>query len=302
MTELDNPADSIVTRLVGGLGNQLFIYATARATAERLGCPLLIDISGLGLTSRGGTKRQFELRWLVPERSILKEQVHLFSFLRLSRFRNTNPQRWQGRVFREAGFDFDPRIATVKRGTTMIGYFQSWRYFTSIEESLRSEIFHKPPTSPWFDKTRESLKRVGPWVGVHVRRGDYLRARNKTHHGLLGRDYYRRALQQLDPERSLPLVVFSDDPKLANDLISPIAPIDQLIVPPKWANPIESLLLMSQASRLVIANSSYSWWGAWLGGSKSDSVVAPDPWFAHDKRKQRDLYMPAWVTLPSAFV
>lgn len=302
MTELDDStSDGIVVRLVGGLGNQLFIYAAGRAVAERLGCPLLIDISAFGKAGRGGTERRFELNWLTPEDSIIRGHDLSLPTQVMFRLSKLTSRRSGRRRFHEAGFHYDPRISDVKRGTLLTGYFQSWRYFTSIEQDLRAEILQKAPVSEWSYATRESLKCVEPWVGIHVRRGDYVQARNRAHHGLLSTDYYKNALVRLVADRSLPLVVFSDDPEGARALISPIATIDHLIVPPSNVDPIESLVTMSQASSLAIANSSFGWWGAWLGGTRCAPIIAPDPWFAHNHTRQADLYLPAWQTLPSTF-
>lgn len=286
---------AISIRPVGGLGNQLFIYAAGRAVADRLGCALLVDLSRYRFPEPGDTPRTFMLDWLLSPDQILP-----------LRDRSWTPRIWQRlqrhvsilrsrNFFRESGFAYDPQIAKVRPGTTLEGYFQSWRYFSSIEDPLRSDILSRAPRSSWLRTEEARLESLGPWLGVHVRRGDYLVPRNASYHGVLGKEYYSNALKATPDSDALPLVLFSDDVERAHELIEPLHPIAHVVTPPKTAHPMESLSLMARSRSLVIANSSFSWWSAWLAGARATVICAPDSWFLAGKFCATDLFLPGWT-------
>ena len=285
---------AISIRPVGGLGNQLFIYAAGRAVADRLGCALLVDLSRYRFLEPGDTPRTFMLDWLLSPDQILPLRDRSWtsrSWQRLQRHVSILRSR---SFFRESGFAYDPQIAKVRPGTTLEGYFQSWHYFSSIENPLRSDILARAPRSPWFRTEEARLEALGPWLGVHVRRGDYLVPRNASYHGVLGKEYYSNALEATPDSDALPLVLFSDDIERARELIEPLHPIAHTVTPPKTAHPMESIILMGRSRALVIANSSFSWWGAWLAREMCTAIVAPNPWFVSGVHRESDLCPPTW--------
>lgn len=291
----------ITVRLLGGLGNQLFIYATGRALADRLGCSLSIDVGAFTTTPRHGTPRQFELEWLVEEEIVVHHQSSLAMSRYLYRLQGRSHGPDSSSHFQEEGFAYDQRIENVKPGTTLRGYFQSWKYFQAIASQFRSDIFSRAPTSDWQCEQRRLLDKLSPWIGLHVRQGDYLEKGNRRHHGVLSASYYREALQRMPNQDQMPLVIFSDDPEGAKQIIEPIRPIDHLVSFASNVSPIQHLVLMSAASRLVIANSSFGWWGAWLASPACELVIAPNPWFAHKREPEADLLLPHWVSNKSDF-
>lgn len=279
--------------LRGGLGNQMFIAAAAMEQCRRLGVPLLLDTSFLtmrpqhngdiSVLDHGGEMVASAPRWLRIEPSRLAG-LHL-------------PAWATARVFTEASFAYDARIEHIKPRTTLNGYFQSWRYFQGCADELRTRFSEVRQPSEWYERTRDELGALGPWVGLHVRLGDYLDPVVAQRHGVVGAEYVERAV---DVVRSLghggEVVLFSDDPERARGLHPALARA-HVVVAPRESHPIESMVLMSRASALVIANSSFSWWAGYLGHRPGRPVICPRPWFGSLRLDTRDLLLPEWITV-----
>ena len=138
-----------------------------------------------------------------------------------------------------------------------------------------------------------------PFMAVHVRRGDFKNFSNNV--GLLSNDYYAEAIQEIDLRSggNFPIIVFSDEPEIANKVLEAHElRVNKWITQPVGSSPIESLLLMSEAHAIVIANSTYSWWAAKLGRSKL--VVAPKQWFRKGD-PPKDLYPNDWQLVTSSW-
>ena len=293
-------ASSAVTiRLAGGLGNQLFGYGVGRATAQRLRCPLLLDISSYSNQTMGVTPRDFELNWLADSSQITNSiRIQAKSRLMENVYQRI-PLLAPKNQFIERSFAYDPRIELVKPGTTLVGYFQSWRYFDAIGDELRNLVTHATPKSPWFEVQSRALNAMRPWIALHVRRGDYTMPGNSRYHGLLNSDYYRSALSVIRSESiDHQLVVFSDDIHEARKVLGEESEGALFIEPPIGAHSMESISLMSQADSVIAANSSFSWWGAWLANPGTTKVIVPTPWFTGAGNDERDLCPPHWVRLP----
>ena len=148
----------------------------------------------------------------------------------------------------------------------------------------------------------KELASRGPWIAVHVRRGDYLKPRNSSYHGLLGASYYEPALSKLSLRGcDFRVVAFSDDPDAALELFGAQASSVETVRPPAESNPAESMLLMSQAGAIVTANSSFSWWAGWLADPAASTVVCPVPWFSQAGADESDLRPPTWVAIDADF-
>lgn len=285
-------------QLAGGLGNQLFQYAAAHAAALRLGCTLEVEVVISDTGAPDQNSRAFALQWLVPNDRVV---VGVRPVRLVRRLMRTFPRAVPPGTFVEAGFPYDARILAIRPGTTLIGYFQSWRYFADCADLMRSELLQSAPRSPWFDDTAAELADLGDWTSVHIRRGDYTTARNSAFHGLLGAAYYRAAIVEVS--RILPhgpLVVFSDEPESALSILQDTSRNVVLVQPPEDAHPMESIRLIAGASAIITANSSFSWWGAWLAGPDTP-VVCPSRWFNGAGHDERDLRPSSWSTAPADF-
>ena len=283
---------------VGGLGNQLFIYSLGYAVSSRLGCELFIDRSWFGSQSL----RNYELLTFASVGIELPEKRRQAGGLRL-RNRVFAPvsqklRRLSGAVIREEGFGFDERILSASPGVRLEGYFQSHKYFSSVQEALRQQIRTISRPSVWYSQTKERLESIGPWVAVHVRRGDYVNLGTEDFHGIVEKPYYLAALEivnQIVP--GLVPIIFSDEPALASQMLANDFPTAVFIENSASSKPIETINLMAQSHAAVMANSSFSWWGSWLGDNDSRPVIGPRPWTNISEHGERDLFPSRWISL-----
>ena len=290
MTGLEQP---IVVGLSGGLGNQMFQYAAGRSLAIRIGVPLALDLSWFG----GQSKRQFALS---PFR-IKAEQHSQYSWLPprgralLSRIsRRWLPHIMGVPVWREPHFHFSSDFSTLANPVYLEGYWQSERYFWDIRSLLLKEFILREPL-PF--ACVELLKKINTCdaICVHVRRGDYISSRSASIvHGTCSLDYYHEGVRELCHGLAQPqCFVFSDEPAWARDSLTfpcPTTVVD--LNGPKNAH--FDLTLMFACQHFLIANSSLSWWGAWLGERPGKKVIAPNRWFLTANRDTRDLFPVSW--------
>lgn len=284
---------------VGGLGNQLFIYSLGYAVSSRLGCELFIDRSWFATQSL----RNYELPTFASIGIELPEKSRQAGGSRLRKpgvFVSVSQKlrRLSDAVLREQGFGFDERILSASPGARLEGYFQSHKYFSSVQESLRQQIRTISRPSVWYSQTKERLESVGPWVSVHVRRGDYLNLGPRDFHGIVEKPYYLAALEivnQIVP--GLVPIVFSDEPALASQMLANDLPTAIFIENSASSKPIETINLMAGSQAAVIANSSFSWWGGWLGDSDSRPVIGPRPWVNASKYDDGDLFPSRWISI-----
>jgi hypothetical protein len=220
---------------------------------------------------------------------------------RLAEVRNNpliSPLLPHGRhVFMERSYNYDERILEVDGGTTVLGWFQSWKYFADVADEVRYRMLALLKPSDWYVDMMKQIRPGTGSIGLNVRRGDYLVGKHFDHHGIASADYYRRSLALV---RRLgvdgPVYVASDSIDAA---MQELAGIDDAvpITPPSDVNPIEVLLLLSRCDALVAANSTFSWWAAFAGERPGQVVVAPRPWFTNLGIDTRDLLPPDWLTL-----
>lgn len=268
----------VIPRILGGLGNQLFCYAAARRLALVNDAELVLDdISGF--VRDHAYQRHYQLgHFNIPCRKATPaERLEPLSRVRRYLKRSMN-RRWPFEVrsyIHQEGVDFDPRLLTVKpHGTVYLeGYWQSEQYFKDVEESIRADLQIKPPT----DSTNLVLAariQSTPSVAVHVR---FFDEPARTGSNNISGDYYRRAvelMEQLTPGNHYYL--FSDRPDAARAVI-PLREDRITCVCHNQGdeNAYADLWLMALCNHFIIANSTFSWWGAWLSDYPSKTVIAP---------------------------
>lgn len=281
----------ILVRLIGGLGNQMFQYATGRALAARLDAPLLLDLRDF---------RHYKLRHYGLDR--MQIEARPATAWELARWpvwlRN---RRWSGarigigsRWFREDGLRFSPEFANLTGTVGLDGYFQSELYFAGVRQTLLQEFRPGAPLSRENEVLAERIRAVAG-ACLHVRRGDYVSdPRTSAVHGVCSPAYYRRAIAMLrERYEGLRIFVFSDDPAWCRANLS----LDgATFVENNGAAPECDIFLMAQCLHHIIANSSFSWWGAWLA-DRPGMTIAPRPWFSDDRLRDDDLIPPGWLRL-----
>lgn len=272
----------IVLRLYGGLGNQLFQYAAGRRLAHARNAELVLDLDWYAHTPAGVTARSFELQHypIRARQADAREQAwcRLHNQRLLGRL-PLLPRRW--RPCRENGFAFDARMLDLPDDSYLDGYWQSYRYFEDVAELIHTEL--TPVVPPGGGRDREIAAAIAgsEAVAVHVRRGDYVtnQATNATH-GACTLDYYRAAVDRILPHLARPhFFVFSDDPSWTRAHLA--LPGEVTFVDHNGPDSaFQDLRLMSLCHHQILANSSFSWWGAWLNRRPGRIVIAPRQWFA----------------------
>ena len=181
-------------------------------------------------------------------------------------------------TFREASFTYDERIRSVEAPVRLEGYFQSERYFAEAADALRSELRPRPELAAEIEAIGERLLPSGPCVSLHVRRGDYTNPTTMAVHGLVMPDYYERALRAVT-ERvgQITVCVFTDEPAWVRANLR--LPAETRFLSEHTRTALQDLVLMSRCSHHITANSSFSWWGAWLNPRADKVVVTPEQWF-----------------------
>jgi len=293
----------IITRLTGGLGNQLFQYAAARRLALVRDAELKLDVTWLG-SAKLRTVRDYALASFdVPQTFAAQKDIEKFTkpnigtlsrlFLRSLRKGMQLPKSY----IKEAHYHFDPSILELPDGVYLDGYWQSERYFADAANVIRAELTINKPME---GRNLELIEQINSCnaVSVHVRRGDYVSDKHTAdYHGVCSLDYYHKAIQHIaDAIENPVLFMFSDDPDWVRSNLS--APYPMTIVDHNGHERcVEDLRLMSACRHHILANSSFSWWGAWLNQRFGKIVVAPQRWFNNHDADTRDLCPAEWVRL-----
>jgi hypothetical protein len=269
---------TVVARLSGGLGNQLFQYAAACGVAEAAGAAVALDVSGFATSPE---PRRFALARLLPG-------VPLVTGSRLdAEFRTATLPAPLARTLpirREDAYEFEPALLGLRGEVYLYGFWQSWRYFAALADRLRHGLTGGGESDPGT-------------VAVHVRRGDYLEPANRAIFGVCEPDYYRAALALMRARLDRPhFHVFSDDPTWCR---ATFRDPDVVVASTPDRDPAADLLAMARCRHHVLANSSFGWWGAWLGARADSIVIAPIPWYTEAPRVG-DLLPASWIRLHRA--
>lgn len=278
----------IYTRLHGGMGNQLFQYAAGRALAARLGVDLCVDDRILADKGLRNCAQHFAWNHRTSQTLPPSKRESLLRY-GLWRAFGLSPK-----LRREQGLGFNLAFETWGDDSYLHGYWQSERYFAPIADQLRDELVIQ--TAPSADNARMAERiQASPSVSLHVRRGDYLQI---AAHQVCGEAYYQRAIVELaetagiEPE----VFVFSNDPDWARDHLP--LPFKKTVVDLNGAETdYEDLRLMSLCQHNVIANSSFSWWGAWLNANPGKVVAAPSRWFGVPDLSNPDIWPEGWLKI-----
>ncbi|NOT76819.1 MAG: alpha-1,2-fucosyltransferase [Cyclobacteriaceae bacterium] len=298
----------IIVRLRGGLGNQLFQYAAGSALAEHYKTELTLDL----YTYTKHPYRKFELsKFNIDAREATRKEIHQFTGSNpIIRYLNKRENYFRcPTVFVQPHYHFYPDFLSLPSNLYLSGYWQSEKYFESISEKIRLQF---SPSLP-LDSKNEGMKmkmQTENSIAVHVRRGDY---GAETKHSssffkVLPMDYYQKAISKMNSEIEQPIYYFfSDDSEWARKNFTNMNAV--FVDHNKGNESYKDLLLMSACKHNIIANSTFSWWGAWLNRNSEKKIIAPQQWFGSDylTKKEpvytsrlyntKDLIPESWVRL-----
>jgi hypothetical protein len=286
----------IIVNLKGGTGNQLFQYALGRHLSLKNNDVLKLDVSGLDRANKlGDIYRPLQLNaFNVGKEVASDEEVRRlkYPFGIISK-----GWRWFSfRVLRRTNVIFDPRVLSLTGDIYLDGYWQSPRYFDAIRDVLLKELtLAKPFCAP--AAILAAQIKAGPSASIHVRRGDYVKnPRVLKEFVPCSQAYYERAVAEVRRRAGdVTFFVFSDDIGWAKENL----PLGEraVYVKDQAITDTEELMLMSLCEHNIIANSSFSWWGAWLNQNPNKVVIAPRPWFDFQPTDPH-LIPESWIQLP----
>jgi hypothetical protein len=284
----------IIANISGGLGNQLFQYAAAKALALHHNVELKLDISHFEEKSL----RKFELDNFNCQPSIATAE-ELLPFRKKSiiyRAAQKLLPPHKRKPFKQPGFEYYPRFLEAPSNTYLKGNWQSEKYFMNIQDVLRSEFVVSPKLVAHLKNKSIEMENEHS-VSVHIRRGDYLNPSTLKYHGVLPVEYYKNAIAKIQSSgKDYKFYFFSDDIEWTkNNLVYdfPHEHISNVIT----KNHFEDFYLMSSCRNNIIANSSFSWWCARLNPNPEKIVVAPKKWFNEARANTKDLIPAEWFRI-----
>jgi hypothetical protein len=258
----------MIVQLCGGVGNQLFQYAFGRSVSLARNEDVFFEKYNLGDRHlRAYSLDAFNVNVLFANGTGLSE-------------------------YREPSFCYDSGVYTAPHDSRFIGYWQTEKYFNT--DIVRKEVTLRNPASGQTNQIMDAILRTENSTFLHVRRGDYTSGSTNAFHGMPTIDYYTKAMNVIRGQREgVKFFVFSDEPHWCRENF----PTDCIVVDHNSNAPHEDLYLMSGCQHAILANSSFSWWGAWLGDQQTNRIViAPKRWFAANI-DTKDLIPERWVKL-----
>jgi hypothetical protein len=263
----------IISKIMGGLGNQMFQYACGKALANRLGATFYLDLRWFNKGNREFMLDKFpNIHYSSWEPSVFEKIMQRIGGGAISYIQESDYSYWSG-------------IEHIRSSAHLSGYWQNDKYFFNIADIIKKD-FNFPEFSSSDAKNMVlKIKSSVNSVSIHVRRGDYVE-NEKTNriHGTCSLDYYKRALQIIADKQKKPLelYIFSDDPQWISNNFNTYGYTSIIVdIPQHKISPFHDMHLMSLCRHHVLANSSFSWWGAWLSGNDG-IIIAPMRWFAEE--------------------
>ncbi len=272
----------IVIRLRGGLGNQLFQYAAGTSLALHHGVPLKLDT--YYYTHHPYRTLALSHFQVTYESASEAEIADFVGKSRLERFfhKQTN-YRYCRRAFGQPYYHYDPSFYQLPNHQYLSGYWQSERYFQPHASVVRQHFVPRTPPSEKNARLIDNMKRSES-VSLHVRHGDYAVASSASHFfAVLDESYYRAAIRWVQARVTSPqFFIFSDNIAWCRRTFTDV-PAAVFVDHNQGEDSYWDLWLMAQCRHHIIANSSFSWWGAWLDAREDKLVVAPRQWFKSDR-------------------
>lgn len=272
----------IITQLIGGLGNQFFQYAVAKAIALKNNLELKLDLSEFETYKI----RKYELSNFNVEENIASAE-EILPLKKKKIFNQT--------YFKEKKCKFNPRVLKIKKSAYIRGFWQSERYFAEIEDVIRKEFTFKNIDFIENRKILDEIEKTNS-VSISFRCGDYLSNPEAAKiHNVCTMKYYNNAIKYMKERLDNPVFyVFSDDIKWVEANFKSEEPV--IFV--DTANWQEDLYYIQKCKHSIVANSSFSWWAAWLNTNKEKIVIAPQKWFSDDSGLDYSNIVPkSWVKL-----
>lgn len=296
----------IVIRIYEGLGNQMFEYAYAYALSKRAAkknINIYLDMRDKDITINDKKRigrpleiKQFNITLSIANAEILKRWAYMeertFAHKMIAYMQSIGLWRYQ--VIQEEEFNYSRNYLGIRDYSYLVGWFQHYQYFEKYRTDLLKEFTLKQKLE--LPMQLQCIMDEYQVISVHIRRGDYItdpRARKIM--CVCGDDYYVHAIEFLRAKLSNPyLFIFTNDEKWVEENLQFDIPYN-VISNHYNLSDIQEMVLMSMCNHNIIANSTFSWWGAWLNTHKDKMVIAPQKWFID--RKRENIAMEGWVRM-----
>lgn len=282
----------IIIKLKGGLGNQMFQYALGRNLSLIHNIPLKVDSSYLKNPNQSNRSLRID-----NFNTILEEASSVEINSIVSPLQNIlDIVRSKKRTVVEKSNTFNMNILSRNKGY-FIGHWNSEKYFKNNESIIREDFKLKNPFGEKAEIISKKIESATNSTGIHIRRGDYVSIKKIADvHGLIPILYYENAMEKIAQKfPDAEFFIFSDDIKWAEENFPKKYPVTFV------SNPsildYEELLLMSQCKHNIIANSTFSWWAAWLNINSNKTVIAPKKWFNDPSIDTTDLIPETWIKI-----
>jgi len=284
----------IITRISGGLGNQMFQYAAAKALAKKNSDIFKLDISFYPKQ----TLRKYELNYFNIEENIATEQEcaslrgkENFWF-KVKRKLELGIKRPPAYYPEKQKATFDKNLLDTKGDIYLDGFWQNEEYFKDIRDEILKDFTLKNQISNEAKKHLSSIKSSQS-VSLHVRRGDYVQnTHTNSVHGTCGLGYYQKAIKHIEQTVQNPIFyIFSDDIPWCKENFDFLK---NKVFVDNTKSAFDDLELMKNCKHNIIANSTFSWWGAWLNINEQKIVIAPKIWFIGEQWKHLSVACSSW--------
>ncbi len=291
----------IITNLKGGLGNQMFEYAAGLSLSIKKGTAFTVDISHFDNFKNfpNETRRFLELDSFNVKIEIAKEeeiQKVKYRYPFISQILSIG----NSYLLSHGYIQFPILLNKDSKDIYLDGYFQNESYFDKYSERILKEFTLKEEfINKEFKEVKNNiLNSKYPSVSLHIRRGDYVTNLNANkHHGVLDNKYYKIALKEI--KKKYPNVneyIFSDDTNWVRENFEFLSK-DAVYVSEYGFNSAQEITLMSKCKNNIIANSSFSWWGAWLNQNKEKTVIAPKSWLRNGDGIHKGIVPTGWIRM-----
>lgn len=273
----------IIVKIFGGLGNQLFQYAMARSVAYRNNVEFKVDLSWF-LNDRVETPRKFSLdkfnvKYSLANDNEVNKYLTLKKIMGRDLYETMIPFKYKKYIRQREFQNFNNKYMNMRGNVYLDGYWTDERYFTDVTQFIRKEFALQNELSP-MNKEISDIIQDTESVSIHVRRGDYVTSKNfEPIFNICNEQYYKQAVSEIVKRIAKPnFFIFSDDIEWARQNVKTghntvyVSGLDGGL-------PHEELILMSTCKHNVIANSTFSWWSAWLNSNTGKIVIAPGKWF-----------------------
>ncbi len=282
----------IYTRIRGGLGNQLFQYSAARSLADYLNVSLGLDTREFDENSPYKMSlNHFNIRADLNPPDLIKHKKDGKIAYIIDHIKGN-----QKKVYKEPFLRFDKNLFSNVDGTYLKGYWQSEKYFLRNRKNILSDINLIKKTDKFNTINLKEIKKSTS-ISLHIRRGDYLsnESYNETH-GICSLSYYTDAVEYIKNRlgENIKVFAFSDDPDWVLENLKLSVDI-KIINNNTSANSFEDLRLMLNCDHNIIANSSFSWWGAWLNQNPEKIVISPKKWYNKKQLQNADIVPSSWL-------